>query len=88
MKKYKSLNGLRALAAIGIVFMHVRANIDIEVGGNFLYSHIIPVMSDFVFLFMMVSVFSFCSVYYDQFESGAVYLISFINAVIHVSFRS
>ncbi len=68
--------------------MHVRVNIDIEAGGNFLHNQIIPVKSDFVFFFMMVSVFSFCSVYYDQFESGAVYLISFINAVIHVSFRS
>lgn len=77
MKKYDSLNGLRALAAIGIVSMHVRANIDIEVGGNFLYSHIIPMMSDFVFLFMMVSAFSLCCGYYDRFKSGTVSLNDF-----------
>ena len=77
MKKYESLNGLRALAAIGIVLMHVRANIDIEVGGIFLYSHIIPVMSDFVFLFMMVSAFSLCCGYYDRFKSGTVSLNDF-----------
>ena len=39
MKKYESLNGLRALAAIGIVVMHVRANIDVDVTGNFLYNN-------------------------------------------------
>ena len=59
MKRYESLNGLRAYAAIGIVLMHVRANIDVNVTGNFLYNHIIPAMSDFVFLFMMVSAFLF-----------------------------
>ena len=77
MNKYESLNGLRALAAIGIVLMHVRANIDIEVDGNFIYSHVIPVMSDFVFLFMMVSAFSLCCGYYERFKSGTVSLNDF-----------
>ncbi len=77
MKKYESLNGLRALAAIGIVLMHVRANIDIEVDGNFVYSHVIPVMSDFVFLFMMISAFSLCCGYYDRFKNGTVCLNDF-----------
>ena len=77
MKKYESLNGLRALAAIGIVLMHVRANIDITVSGNFLYSHIIPVMSDFVFLFMIVSAFSLSCGYYDRFKAGSISLNDF-----------
>lgn len=77
MKKYESLNGLRAIAAIGIVLMHVRANIDIEVGGNFIYGHVIPMMSDFVFLFMMVSAFSLCCGYYDRFKNGIVSLNDF-----------
>lgn len=77
MKKYESLNGLRALAAIGIVLMHVRANIDIDVSGNFIYGNVIPVMSDFVFLFMMVSAFSLCCGYYERFKNGSVLLNDF-----------
>lgn len=77
MKRYESLNGLRAIAAIGIVLMHVRATIDVNMTGNFLYNKIIPVMSDFVFLFMMVSAFSLCCGYYESFKSGTVSLNEF-----------
>ena len=77
MKKYESLNGLRAFAAICILLMHVRANISIDVNGNFIYSHIIPQMSDFVFLFMMVSAFSLCCGYYDRIKEGTVNLNQF-----------
>lgn len=77
MKRYESLNGLRAYAAIGIVLMHVRANIDVNVTGNFLYNHIIPAMSDFVFLFMMVSAFSLCCGYYNRFKNRTVSLNEF-----------
>lgn len=77
MKRYESLNGLRAIAAIGIVLMHVRANIDVNVTGNFLYNNVIPVMSDFVFLFMMVSAFSLCCGYYERFKNGSISLNEF-----------
>ena len=72
MKRYESLNGLRAIAAIGVVLMHVRKNIDVAVTGNFIYGQVISVMSDFVFLFMMVSAFSLCCGYYDRFKKGAI----------------
>lgn len=77
MKRYKSLNGLRAFAAIGIVLMHVRANIDVVVIGNFIYERIIPLLSDLVFLFMMVSAFSLCCGYYDRFKNGTISLNEF-----------
>ena len=72
MKKYESLNGLRAFAAIGIVIMHVRANIDVSTSNIFIYKNIISQMSDFVFLFMMVSAFSLCCGYYERFKSGSI----------------
>ena len=72
MKKYDSLNGLRAIAAVGIVLMHVRANLDVDVANNFVYSQIISKMSDFVHLFMMISAFSLCCGYYDRFKSGLI----------------
>ena len=71
MKKYEQLNGLRAIAAIGIVMMHVRANSDVRYGGYFVYSNI-GKMSDFVFLFMMVSAFSLCCGYYEKFKNGTI----------------
>ena len=36
MKKYESLDGLRAYAAIGIVIMHVLANIIVKPSSNYL----------------------------------------------------
>lgn len=72
MKKYDSLNGLRAIAAIGIVLMHVRANIDVRVTGYFIYSNVISRMSDFVFLFFMISAFSLCCGYYEKFKKGTI----------------
>lgn len=77
MRKYESLNGLRAIAAIGIVLMHVRANIDVSVSDSFLYTHVIGKMSDFVFLFMIVSAFSLCCGYYDRFKNGCISLNDF-----------
>ena len=77
MRRYDSLNGLRAIAAIGIVLMHIRANIDVDVTGIFMYNNIIPVMSDFVFLFMMVSAFSLCCGYYERFKNGTISLNEF-----------
>lgn len=71
MKRYESLNGLRAIAAIGIVCMHVKANIDTNAEG-FVYSNVIGRMSDLVFLFMMISAFSLCCGYYDKFKQGTV----------------
>jgi len=72
MKKYNSLNGLRAIAAIGIVLMHVRANFDVGVAHHFIYTNVIAKMSDFVFLFMMISAFSLCCGYYDKFKNGTI----------------
>lgn len=77
MERYESLNGLRALCAIGIVIMHVRANVDVEVSGFFIYDNIIRTMGDFVYLFMMISAFSLCCGYYDRFKNGTIVLDHF-----------
>lgn len=77
MKKYDSLNGLRALAAIGIVLMHVKANIDVSITRHFIYTNVIARMSDFVFLFFMLSSFSLCCGYYDRFKNGTIQLNDF-----------
>ena len=40
-ENYASLNGLRAFAALGIVLMHVQANMAIKPSVNYLTSNII-----------------------------------------------
>lgn len=52
-KHYKSIDGLRTIAAVGIVMMHMRANNNYEIGG-YVYNKIIPSFTNFVFLFMVI----------------------------------
>lgn len=33
-QRYNNLDGIRSLAAIGVICMHVRANIGFEIGGG------------------------------------------------------
>lgn len=69
---YKSLNGLRAYSAIGIVLMHVLANIK---SGRLTYEPtnvIIKSFTDFVFLFFIISAFAMCCGYYDRIKNGSI----------------
>lgn len=58
-KHYGAIDGLRAIAAIGIVMMHVASNNSYEISG-FVYEQVIPSFTNFVFLFMTVSAFGMC----------------------------
>ena len=55
---------MRAFAAIGIVMMHVQANLTIKPTSNYLTDTIIPFFTDFVYLFMMISAFGLSFGYY------------------------
>ena len=70
--RYESLDGLRAYAAIGIVMMHVLANIAVKPSGNFLTDAVIPYFTNFTLLFMVVSAFSVCCGYYDRVKNGTI----------------
>ncbi len=71
-ERYDSLNGLRALAAIGIVMMHVQANINLKPDLGFFTSWIIPFFTDFTLLFMLLSAFSMCCGYYERVKNGLI----------------
>ena len=71
-ENYSSLDGLRAYAAIGIVLMHVMANIAIKPSDNIVTSAVIPWFTNFTLLFMLVSAFSMCCGYYERVKSGAI----------------
>lgn len=72
MKKYESLNGLRAFLAIGIVMMHVLANIAVKPSSNFATVKIIPYFTNFTLLFMIISAFSMCCGYYEKIKNGSI----------------
>ena len=67
MKKehYGAIDGLRAIACIGIVLMHMASNNSYSISG-FIYDSMIPSFTNFVFLFMTVSAFGMCCGYYER----------------------
>lgn len=69
--KYGSLDGLRALAAIGIVAVHVYKNMDnVPVGGPIWNA--ISHMESFVSLFLILSAFSLCCGYFEKITKALI----------------
>ncbi len=75
-EKYNTLNGLRTIACIGIVMMHVEKNNTYSIEGLF-YQNIIPSFVDFVYLFMMISAFGMCCGYLEQMQNAMITPIRF-----------
>lgn len=75
--RYPSLDGLRAIACIGIVLMHVKSNILVKPDDGFLTTNLISFTSNFVLLFMMVSAFSLCCGYYVKFKTNKISIPDF-----------
>lgn len=71
-ERYNSLDGLRAYAALGIILMHVLANISVKPSVNYLTERLIPFFTDFTLLFMVVSGFSLCCGYYTRIKDGTI----------------
>lgn len=69
---YGSLDGLRAYAAIGIVMMHVMANMTIKPSDNYLTRAIISYFGNFVLLFMIISGFSVSCGYYERIKNNLI----------------
>lgn len=64
-KSYNTIDGLRTIACLGIVMMHMAANNDYQIEG-FLYQTVIPSFTNFVYLFMAISAFGMCCGYYEK----------------------
>lgn len=75
-RRYGAIDGLRMIAAFGIVMMHIRANSSYEIAG-YVYNTVIPSFTNFVFLFMTVSAFGMCCGYYESFLKNQVNLTEF-----------
>ena len=75
-KRYDSINGLRVIAALGIIAMHIAGNTKYSIPSN-LYNIVLPQCAMFVFLFMIISGFGMCCGYYDKLKNNKISLNEF-----------
>ena len=71
MKRYNGLNGIRTIACLAIVLMHVKANLSYTVPGNLL-SLIVGELGHLTILFMIISAFSMCCGYYEKIKNNLI----------------
>lgn len=69
---YSSIDGLRALSCLGIILMHIRANTNYNLGGNFIFDRFIPSLTELVYLFLIISGFGMCVGYLNKFQTGSI----------------
>ena len=67
--RYESINGLKVIACVGIVLMHIKANTNYMLDAGILAT-IIDEFTNFVFLFMIISSFGLCCGYYEKFTTN------------------
>lgn len=67
--KYGSIDGLRVIACIGIILMHVMTNINYELNDK-VFCNVINEFTNFVFLFMVISSFCLCCGYYEKIKNN------------------
>lgn len=77
-KRYNSIDGLRMIAAFGIILAHVRANSNYNIDG-FLYNKVVYSFVDFIYLFFTISAFSMCCGYYDKMLNNNISLEKFYS---------
>lgn len=68
-KHYSGIDGLRTLGCLGIIMMHIRANTGYQIGGT-VFNGVIPLFTQFVYLFMLISAFGMCCGYYQGLRNG------------------
>ncbi len=83
-KHYNNLDGLRALAALGIVCMHVRSNLGFEIIfgggiGDYIVNSLISQFGSFISMFMILSGFAMCCGYYERIKNNQINLNDFYN---------
>lgn len=75
-KHYGAIDGLRAIACLGIVMMHMKTNNLYSIDGV-VYQRVITSLTNFVFLFMEISAFGLCCGYFERMISGKLSLTEF-----------
>ena len=75
-KKYDSLNGMRAYAAIAILAMHVLENSEYT-GIASTVSTKVDILKWLIYLFMIISGFSLCCGYYERILHQSIAIVEF-----------
>lgn len=75
--RYPGLDGLRTIACIGIILMHMAAKDNNNYVLSDFAARIIGSFTNFVFLFMAISAFGLCCGYYEKILDGTVDLVQF-----------
>ncbi len=77
-KIYPSIDALRALAAVGIIMMHMLSNSNNQyVISGYIAVRVIPWFTQLVYLFMIISAFGMCCGYHERMLSGQIDLTAF-----------
>lgn len=74
--RYENLDGLKVIAAFGIVAMHVSSNMGHPLTSE-IATNIIGSMTHFVKLFLILSGFGMCCGYYEKFKAGTINIETF-----------
>lgn len=69
--RFVNIDGLRTIACIGIVLMHIMTNINYSLQ-LVVIPKVIDQFGNFVFLFMIISSFAMCCGYYDKFKNNTI----------------
>lgn len=75
-KRYGAIDGLRTIACIGIVMMHMKTNNSYIING-FVYEKLISSFTNFVFLFMVISAFGMCCGYLERVLNNQISMETF-----------
>ena len=70
-KRFDTINGLRTIACLGIVLMHISANVGYLESSNCIVN-VISQFTNFVFLFMTISAFGICCGYFDKIKNHEI----------------
>ena len=76
--RYENLDGLKVIAAFGIVAMHVSSNMGHPLTSE-IATNVIGSMTHFVKLFLILSGFGMCCGYYEKFKRGGANLNAFYS---------
>lgn len=70
-ERFESIDGLRTLAALCIVAMHVAFNLDYEIAA-LRETNVLYFIDNFTYLFMLISGFGMCCGYYERVSCGEI----------------
>lgn len=76
MKKYKSIDGLKAISILMIVLFHVAVNGNYNIN-NYVFDVIIKHLSVFIELFFILSAFGMCCGYYEKIKNKEIDINTF-----------